>query len=209
MHLHERYGMSRRRAYGAEQRKTCMIQSKVTPETMARLDAVVRKYGFGTRYELMRYIVLAFLSYADPEGETDGQSVMPGEIGRIFDGCEDACRREAVVSEVERLDVTDALLFYATPAGCPSCRRISRADGRELSACSAPAILQTVLQRVLPQEYEYLRHVADELGSSSVLVALDYLIEADKRVGAYQDAGYAMNEYGNVPVRHHARHIDG
>lgn len=201
--------MSKKRAYGSEQRKTCMIQSKVTPATLSRIDAIVRKYGFGTRYELLRYILFAFLRYADPESETDPADDIQTELGRIFADFRDSDARAVVLASEDtvRLDLTEAILFYGSgTADTVTCRRHSVKDGTSTS--SAPAVLDTVLSRLLPYEHGYLKHVAAELGSESALAALDYLIEADARCGTYQDPGFAMNEYGNVPVRKHSRHID-
>ena len=81
--------MKRRRARLGEERKLCMIQSKITLSTQRRIDAIVEKYGFNARYELIQYVLSAFLSYADPEGEDSGtENDTLRQIGTIFSGFE-------------------------------------------------------------------------------------------------------------------------
>lgn len=52
-----------------KQLKFVSIQSKVSPETADRIDRIVEEGRFGSRYELMQYLLSAFLKYADKEME--------------------------------------------------------------------------------------------------------------------------------------------
>ena len=65
------------------QLKFVSIQSKVSPETAERIDKIVNEYGFGSRYELMQYLLSAFLKYADKEMEESDQL---NEFAKIFEG---------------------------------------------------------------------------------------------------------------------------
>ena len=42
--------------------KHISIQSKVSPEAAACLDDIVKKYKFKSRYEVMQYLLTAFMS---------------------------------------------------------------------------------------------------------------------------------------------------
>lgn len=197
--------MTRKRATERQDHKTCAIQSKVSAETGRRIDAIVKKYGFSARYELLQFLLSAFLRYADPEGETDpDESGMLDEIGKIFQGFESPETRINTVrpSDQEGLHLSEAILIY-TRGRATACRKMEYGEGGTTSTCSVNAVLTTVLQRLFPAQYESLLQVASELHSESVLIALDYLIEADRKCGRYTPDGFAANEYGIVPVRHH------
>lgn len=199
--------MSKRRANDREQKKTFMVQSKVTADTLYRLDEIVAKYGFSARYELVQFLISAFLRYADPEHESclTANDEMLEKIGRkIYAGFDKPENRINLVrkSDVDALTLTDALFIYSNNNGNAGLvKRMKFSDTETLSTCSVNAVLDLIFPKLLPEESDYLKTVAEELDSSSILVALDYLIEADQRCGKYEPANYAANEYGRVPVR--------
>lgn len=171
---------------------------------MSRLDEIVKKYGFSARYELFQFLVSSFLRYADPEHESgvSQRDEMLSEIGRIFAGFDEPDKRVNLArqSDVNALTLTDALFIYSNGAG-NVVKRMRYTDTSTLCTCSVNSVLQLILPKLLPQECDYLKTVAAQLGTDSLLAALDYLIDADRRCGAYQPDGYASNEYGVVPVR--------
>ena len=183
--------------------KVEVIQSKITPATAARLDMIVKKFGFTSRYEILQYLVSAFLHYADPEGETHAQSDELSQIGMIFQGCEDKATRLNTFRMDERnTDVTDEIrLMRASDQDAYTCSWIHHDEAGDKETSSAPAMLQLILSRLLPDRYQYLMRVASELDSGSVLRALDYLIEVDTSNGSPEQIDYAGNTYGIVPTR--------
>lgn len=59
------------------------IMSKVSPSEARRLDAIVQTYGFRSKYEVLQYLLSAFIRYADCE--TDNAGDIPVEVKRIFE----------------------------------------------------------------------------------------------------------------------------
>lgn len=204
MHCWNSTDMSQRRANRTEPKKLQMVQSKVSAATLSRLDAIVSKYGFSARYELVQFLISAFLRYADPEHESgvSKREEMLSEIGRIFAGYDDPERRINIArqSELDTLPLTDTFFVYGTGKSAVI-KHMRCADSGTLCSCGISSVLEAVLPGLLPEEAGYLKTVAAELGSDSLLVALRYLIEADRRCGEYKPDDYASNEYGRVPVR--------
>ena len=52
-------------------KKCVSIQSKVSPTTTKRLDAVVERGKFESKYELLQYLISVFLKFADPDNEDE------------------------------------------------------------------------------------------------------------------------------------------
>lgn len=201
-----RNGMTGERQTYGDDRKVVVIQSKITPADDARLNRVVKKYGFTSRYEVLQYLVSAFLHYADPSGEcmTDEGAA----IGSIFQGCESPLSRLNAIRHDKDMEETDVIrIMKSADAEAYSVRWTHHTVDGDTDSSSAPHVLQLVLARLLPDRYEYLMKIAGELDSISVLRALDHLIEADKRCGTPDTAEYASNTYGIVPVRKHHKTI--
>lgn len=199
--------MSHRKCKYMDDNKAVMIQSKISPETSYRLDEIVRKFGFSSRYEILQYLISAFLHYADPTSPADDSlKVMSG----IFAGCENPDSRLNTVRGTDgNMEVTDVVSIMHQPkSSAYTCRWTHRDAKGEIESSSAALVLDMILARLLPTRYDYLRKIADELDSTSVLKALDYLIEADQRCGTAEQGEYATNAYGAVPVRHFKREID-
>ena len=183
--------------------KVEVIQAKITPATAARIDRLVKKFGFASRYEVLQYLVSAFLHYADPEGETQPVSEEMNQIGMIFQGCESPSTRLNTMRVNEQsLTVTDDIrLMQITGSDTYMCKWIHHDRYGDKESGSVPAVLKLILSRLLPDRFDYLMRVANELDSTSVLRALDYLIENDKSYGVPETDNYASNTYGIVPVR--------
>lgn len=187
--------------------KTVMIQSKISVDTSRRLNEIVKKFGFASRYEILQYLISAFLHYADPTTPADETlEVLSG----IFAGCENPDSRLNTVRSTDGdAEVTDVVsIMHQRGSNAYSCRWTHRDEKGEMESSSAAVVLDMILARLLPARYDYLRQVADELGSVSVLYALDYLIEADKRAGTPEAGDYASNTYGIVPVRHNNKSME-
>lgn len=187
--------------------KTVMIQSKISFETSKRLDRIVNEFGFASRYEILQYLISAFLHYADPTmPSNESLEVLSG----IFAGCENPDSRLNTMRAADGdIEVTDVVSVMHRPgSNAYSCRWTHRDAKIEIESASAPLVLDMILRRLLPTRYDYLRQVADELNSDSILRALDYLIEADKHCGTPDAGDYASNTYGVVPVRHNNKSME-
>ena len=75
--------------------KHVMIQAKVSYDTAERIDNIVKKYGFSSRYEVMQYVLSAFLSKADPgySNEEEQSRDTINEFGKLFEGFENKRNR--------------------------------------------------------------------------------------------------------------------
>lgn len=199
--------MSHKKNKYIDDKQPVMIQSKITLETSRRLDEIVKKFGFTSRYEILQYLVSAFLHYADPTTPADESM---HTLSGIFAGCENPdTRLNTVRSMAGDAEVTDVVsIMRQRGSNAYSCRWTHRDEKGEMESSSAAAVFDVMLARLLPTRYEYLRHVASEIDSVSVLYALDYLIEADKRAGEPQVGEYASNTYGVVPVRHNNKSME-
>lgn len=72
-----------------------MVQAKVSCDTAERLDNIVKKYGFASRYEVMQYILSAFLTKADPGylNEEEKNRDVIAEFAKLFEGFENKRNR--------------------------------------------------------------------------------------------------------------------
>ena len=59
------------------------IKTEIPKEYMKRLDEIVKKYNFRSRYQLLQYLVKCFIRVADPQ-PTD--EVVPKDIEEMFEG---------------------------------------------------------------------------------------------------------------------------
>ena len=82
--------------------KHISIQSKVSPEAAACLDDIVKKYKFKSRYEVMQYLLTAFLSYVNPDyGESEEIDISyVSELSKVFEDFEN--KKNRVISTKPR-----------------------------------------------------------------------------------------------------------
>lgn len=198
-------------------RKLCVVQTRVSASVSARLDVLIAKYGFASRYELLQYLITSFLSYADNQDHScisleieDEQSLNLYKAGKTLysDFVQPELRlNTAVTTSAASLDLQDALFIYGKSGAARSvCRTVDPQSG-ELVPSGASAAIDLVLRRLVPQQYDRLTSIADDLGSKSALSALDYLLSAYS-CPAPGAGSYSQNEYGTVPVRHNNKTID-
>ena len=69
------------------------IMSKVSERAHARLTKICKDYGFRSNYEILQYLITAFLRYADPGGEDTESTAEAEEIKRIFADLDNVERR--------------------------------------------------------------------------------------------------------------------
>jgi len=68
------------------------IFSRMDDEAYKKLSAIKNKYGFKSEYEILQYVVGCFLRVADPENDTNPESI-PEEIENMFNDLSDAERQ--------------------------------------------------------------------------------------------------------------------
>ncbi|WP_321520044.1 hypothetical protein [uncultured Bacteroides sp.] len=68
------------------------IFSRMDDEAYKRLSDIKNKYGFKSEYEIIQYVVGCFLRVADPENDTNQESI-PKEIADMFNDLSDEERQ--------------------------------------------------------------------------------------------------------------------
>lgn len=66
-------------------RKTIQVKAEITNAECERLDKIIKKYNFKSRYQVIQYLVKSFLKVADPRQEEDG---VDEEIEKMFEDFE-------------------------------------------------------------------------------------------------------------------------
>lgn len=64
--------------------KHIMVQAKISAEAADKLDNIVKEYKFNSRYEVMQYLLSAFIERADCGAEYDGSNKNELELMDIF-----------------------------------------------------------------------------------------------------------------------------
>ena len=67
-----------------------IINTKITQEQLSRLDGIIKKYNFKSRYKLLLYLVECFLKVADPHPDDS----VPVELEEMFDGYSELSRED-------------------------------------------------------------------------------------------------------------------
>lgn len=67
------------------------IKTEIPKEYMVRLDEIVEKYRFRSRYQLLQYLVKCFIRVADPKPDDE---VVPMDIEEMFEGYQTPSKRE-------------------------------------------------------------------------------------------------------------------
>lgn len=73
-----------------ENRRTLQVKARVMPEELNRLDGIIKKYQFKSRYQLLQYLIRCFLKVADPKED----EFVPKDIEEMFEGYETASRED-------------------------------------------------------------------------------------------------------------------
>lgn len=72
------------------ERNTIQVKARVMPEELNRLDGIIKKYQFKSRYQLLQYLIRCFLKVADPKED----EFVPKDIEEMFEGYETASRED-------------------------------------------------------------------------------------------------------------------
>ena len=193
--------------------KFISIQSKVSPDTAARIDRIVKRCDFGSRYELMQYLLSAFLKYADKEGEEEEVNPELYEFAKIFEGFENKKNRIITTKPGgnKALKMTDSINIF-TMIGRKGyiCKKIS-IDGEEVhTTTSNERTLVTVIRKLFPQLATEIDNIGSNIGESSFVKIIQELIEQNKsscndkivkEITVEFESAKQSTEYGNIPKR--------
>lgn len=201
-----------------EDRKFVSIQSKVSPTTVKRLDAVVERGKFGSKYELLQYLISVFLKFADPENENeDTEAKELGEFARLFDGWDDY-RNRIITTRPQgnrNLKLVDMVCIYSEVGKKGYVGKKISFRGTETRVTdNVGNVLEVVLKKIYPSIYEKLCNMTEQVNERSISKTLEKLldevlkdVDSETLSRMFVDAKLEI-EYGNVPKRKRHRGID-
>lgn len=200
-----------------EERKFVSIQSKVSPSTVKRLDAVVERGKFESKYELLQYLISVFLKFADPENEeedTETKEVL--EFARMFEGWDDYKQRIITTKPQgnRHLNLTDIVCIYSEVGkkGYVG-KKISLNAVETKITDNVGNVLEVVLKKLYPAIYDKLNEITGQVNSRSISKTLEKIIEeflkdadAETLERIFSEAKGDV-EYGNVPIKRRSRRL--
>lgn len=195
--------------------KHVMIQAKVSYDTAERIDNIVKKYGFSSRYEVMQYVLSAFLSKADPgySNEEEQSRDTINEFGKLFEGFEN--KRNRIITTkprgIQTLKLVNSIYIFSEVGkkGYVSRNMKVDAEGVRISNRSETSI-SSVIRYLYPKMAEKLDSIGKGIGSNRYEEIIEYMIEGMEVRGTDEVGEEVMDEmneisgvtrYGNVPVK--------
>lgn len=201
-----------------ELKKCVSIQSKVSPTTAKRLDAVVERGKFESKYELLQYLISVFLKFADPENEdedTEGQEM--AEFARLFDGWDDY-RNRIITTKPQgnrHLQLVDMVCIYSEVGkkGYVG-KKISFKATETKVTDNVGNVLEVVLKKLYPGIYEKLYNMTEQVEERSISKTLEKLldellkdVDSETLARIFAEAKSEI-EYGVTPKRKRHKSIN-
>ena len=201
-----------------ELKKCVSIQSKVSPTTAKRLDAVVERGRFESKYELLQYLISVFLRFADPENEDeDTEAKELFEFVKLFDGWDDY-RNRIITTKPQgnrHLQLVDMVCIYSEVGkkGYVG-KKISFKATETKVTDNVGNVLEVVLKKLYPSIYEKLYNMTEQVDERSISKTLEKLldellkdVDSEALARIFLDAKGEI-EYGNVPKRKRHKGIE-
>ena len=201
-----------------ELKKCVAIQSKVSPTTAKRLDAVVERGKFESKYELLQYLISVFLRFADPENEDeDTEAKELFEFAKLFDGWDDY-RNRIITTKPQgnrHLQLVDMVCIYSEVGkkGYVG-KKISFKATETKVTDNVGNVLEVVLKKLYPSIYEKLYNMTEQVDERSISKTLEKLldellkdVDSEALARIFLDAKGEI-EYGNVPKRKRHKGIE-
>lgn len=186
-------------------RKFISVQSKVSARTAERLSAIVEKYGFKSNYELMQYILSAFLRYVDAEheeAEEESKNLAFVECGKMFAGWMEAQSRIITTAPAgsEHLDlVKSVFIYHKTGKKGYVVKEVSGAENRIFVNYSVDHALSSVLKLLHPETYAKVKAVGDSMGVKNIRVVIDTLLQENGASGPKNAINEDFERFANNP----------
>lgn len=201
-----------------ENNKIVSIQSKVTEATAKKIDAIVERGKFGSRYEFMQYLLSAFLKYADQGDQDDDEmSEELKDFAKMYEGWENKKNRIITTkpSGNRALRMTDSVNVYSELGRRGYVvRHISiHGDGQRISSNISSAV-DTIIKKLHPRIANMLTEVGQTIGETQYIRVIEYLLEGmtiDRDRQTVQNtfkSNDGSNVYGIVPKRKRSKSIN-
>lgn len=201
-----------------ELKKCVSIQSKVSPTTAKRLDAVVERGKFESKYELLQYLISVFLKFADPDNEDeDTEAKELEEFVKLFDGWDDY-RNRIITTKPQgnrHLQLVDMVCIYSEVGkkGYVG-KKISFKATETKVTDNVGNVLEVVIKKLYPSIYEKLYNMAEQVEERSISKTLEKIldevlkdVDSETLARIFVDAKSEI-EYGNVPKRKRHKGIE-
>lgn len=199
-----------------------MVQAKVSCDTAERLDNIVKKYGFASRYEVMQYILSAFLAKADPGylNEEEKNRDVIAEFAKLFEGFEN--KRNRIITTkpkgVKSLKLVNSIYIFSEVGKKGYVARNMKVDaeGVKISNRSNTSI-SNVIKYLYPKLAEKLDSIGRKIDSNRYEEIIDYILEEmnvklmdgiGEEVRSEMDMVAGVTRYGNVPVKARKREVN-
>ena len=194
------------------------IQSKVSPTTAKRLEAVVERGKYKSKYELLQYLFSVFLKFADPDNEDeDTEAKELEEFAKLFDGWDDY-RNRIITTKPQgnrHLQLVDMVCIYCEVGkkGYVG-KKISFKATETKVTDNVGNVLEVVLKKLYPGLYEKLYNMTEQVEERSISKTLEKLldellkdVDSETLARIFVDAKSEI-EYGIVPKRKRHKGID-
>ena len=201
-----------------ELKKCVSIQSKVSPTTAKRLDAVVERGKFESKYELLQYLISVFLKFADPDNEDEDTVVKElEEFAKLFDGWDDY-RNRIITTKPQgnrHLQLVDMVCIYSEVGkkGYVG-KKISFKATETKVTDNVGNVLEVVLKKLYPGIYEKLYNMTEQVEERSISKTLEKLldellkdVDSETLARIFAEAKSEI-EYGITPKRKRHKSIN-
>lgn len=197
-------------------RKCEMIQCKISAETSKRIDGIVERGGFASKYEFLQYLLSAFLRYADPEKKVDEMSEELLSFGKMYEGWENSKNRIITTrpSGNRALRMTESINIYSEIGRKGYVCKVIRIKGEDVSTTgSISTAMDVMMKKLFPKMYARMADIGRNIGEVSALRVVEYMISEAERKGLTEaekaiSESPMSNEYGNVPKKKRSKSLN-
>ena len=200
-----------------ENRKYISIQSKVSEATAAKIDAIVVKGGFESRYEFMQYLLSSFLRYADQGTDNiDEMSEELKEFAKMFEGWENVKNRIITTkpSGNRALRLVESLNIYSELGRKGYvCKNITIVGDNVRTNSNISSSLEVVIKKLHPRIASMFNLIASNIGEPSYVKVIEWLLE-NAQIEEMHDvqetfkANDGSINYGIVPKKKRSKSIN-
>ena len=201
-----------------ELKKCVSIQSTVSPTSAKRLEAVVERGKFESKYELLQYLISVFLKFADPDNEDeDTEAKELEEFAKLFDGWDDY-RNRIITTKPQgnrHLQLVDMVCIYSEVGkkGYVG-KKISFKATETKVTDNVGNVLEVVLKKLYPGIYEKLYNMTEQVEERSISKTLEKLldellkdVDSETLARIFAEAKSEI-EYGVTPKRKRHKSIN-
>lgn len=197
----------------AELKKSVSIQTKISAETAEAIDIAVKKYGFGSPYKLVQYLLSSFLRYINIETREGMGEDERRELMKMLEGLENSRERVVAVRPCTRkkLRMVASVCIYKEERKRGYISKTSRMDKEGMSTSgSNEAALRMVVRSLYPKTGDKIQDIGRNIGMDSIAEVIEYLVEKEnvlredgrgKEIEEMFDDNQQEIEYGDVPKK--------